>query len=123
MALFGLFGKKKNEFEIPGSGGGMPPGFGDVGVPHEGPPIGNFGPPEEAPNAFGREAPSAMPSFSMPPSPASAPQQQGFDQQQLVLAKLDAIRAVLDSVVQRLERIERLAQQSEEEAKPLPRWR
>jgi hypothetical protein len=121
MAFLGLFGKKKNDFEIPGSGGGMPPG--EFGVPHEGPPMGGFSPPEEAPSAFGREAPSPMPSFSMPPSPASVPQQQGFDQQQLVLAKLDAIRAVLDSVVQRLERIERLAQQTEEEAKPLPRWR
>lgn len=74
------------------------------------------------------------PSFAQPSSPLSftptfsAPQPQqpsfaGDKDFQLLNAKLDTIRAQLENISQRLERIERIANEAQQQEKEVVRWR
>lgn len=111
MALFGLFGKKKGEEEL------APPEMG-LGREHE---LGLKFPEEEEGMGAG-----IMPkSLSVPPGepfgeePAS-PRMMAFPQQmqppvsvskdlEILSAKLDALKALLESINQRLQNLERIA--------------
>ena len=107
MAFLGLFGKKKKEEEFPGidSEGIRMPDFEESALPpEEQPPIG-------APPGFG------MPGFS--PMQQSGMQMQQQTPQyareyEILSAKMDALKAILDSINQRLENIERIARGEQE---------
>ena len=71
----------------------------------------------------------SVPDFSQEPEtpPFDMPRQSPFQQQDnrgsdLINAKLDTIKAVLDNINTRLERLERMANSASEEPK-IPRWR
>ena len=126
------FWRKKDEFDL-GDLGPMPgekqmPGMDTSAFEKElSSEPGGF--PGEEPSAFPRTTPSdipeepAGPAFGAPPGPLtrqSAPQRpmQMYGQNrdiELLSAKLDAIRAMLENINQRLEKIERLARSSEHE--------
>jgi len=132
------FWKKKEDFDLRGFGD-MP---GEKGGPEKIPGMeqpsvfekelsaeaGGF--PEE-PSTFPRTIPSevpeepAGPAFEMPPGgpqTAAAPPSRGYMPQpsqtrdiELISAKLDAIRAMLENINQRLANLERIAKESEHE--------
>lgn len=85
------------------------------------PPMEDLGPAPLPPSRGmgGIPAPSAF-----APAPSAPPYDVSRDMQ-VVQAKLDTLKALLDSVVGKLERIERAQQPREEEAVPLSvrRWR
>jgi hypothetical protein len=105
MAFFGLFGKKKKEefLEEPG----LPQmGKEELGLPglEERAPM----PEEQAP--IGAPPGMGMPGFTGAQQRAQPMPQQPMEREYEVLsAKLDALKAVLDSINQRLEIIERIA--------------
>ena len=104
MAFFGLFGKKKKEEEIPE----MPPmGEDELGLGLGERPAGEYPSPEEQPPL------GAPPGFGMPgfkggaqPQTAVQPLEREYE---VLSAKLDALKAILDSINQRLENLERIA--------------
>ena len=119
MSIFEKLGFKKKEdlsFERGHEGG----------AGSEGPDFehsGNMGamPPMRKPSTpdFSSSEPGTAP-FDMPrPSSFQSQENHGLD---LVNAKLDTIKAVLDNINTRLERLERMANSASEEPK-IPRWR
>ena len=108
MAFFGLFGKKKQEEDIPVDIPGLGkeelglPGLEETEGPAEQPQI-------DAPPGMG------MPGFTGRQAMQQRPQQQRTDyrteerEYEVLSAKLDSLRAILDSINQRLESLERIA--------------
>jgi hypothetical protein len=111
MSIFEKLGFKKKSEDIP------PPldeGPGPAGMPPlREEPSPDLGPPMSEPSPMPRP-----PSFEPPSAvPAAAPgDSRSID---LVNAKLDAIKAVLDNINVRIERLEKIAAGEEE----TPRWR
>jgi hypothetical protein len=113
--------------EMPGRMDGRPdamPGFDDIGnaPPAPFPGMGTEG---RMPAGRGQLAPSAFAPAPVMQSPGAA---QGYDSSrdmQVVNAKLDTLKALLDSVNAKLDRMERSQAPKEEEAIPLSvrRWR
>jgi hypothetical protein len=97
--------------EIPGGmpAGGPPPGMEDLG-PTPIPPLRG---------SAGQPVPSIISPSMMPPPGAAQP----MGDMQLVNAKLDTLKALLDSINARLERMERQQRPLEEEPMAVRRWR
>jgi len=132
MALFDLFKKKKDEFEdlgMPESmGGDFPPidtgypGPDMGGLPPMGPPQGRgFPQPQNIPSQYQGFIPQPIQPISIPMSGpqqyGQMPQQQQFDmrtfndmfrsQVDLIVSKVDSMKATLDRINERLDYIER----------------
>lgn len=97
--VFG-FGKKKKMEEMPPMGEEMKiPDFEESALPQDQAPI-------EAPPGFG------MPGFAAPGQAGMQMQQQAPQfarEYEILSAKMDALKAILDSINQRLENLERIA--------------
>ena len=101
MAFFGLFGKRKEETES------MPEltrdelglGLEERQMPEEQPPIG-------APPGFGMPGFTQEPMQQKPQPQMAQPHEREYE---VLSAKLDALKAILDSINQRLENLERIA--------------
>lgn len=111
---------------LPGMPGEMPAAGGPAPHPEEfgpaPPPPLVRGPGAPAPSAF---APALAGPAAMPTGAAIGAAPDLTRDMQIVQAKLDTLKALLDSVISKLERIERGQQPKEEEAVPLSvrRWR
>lgn len=98
------FWKKEEEFELPEP---VAPGMGDSGMLEQRPGF----PAQEQPPGFGGAPFDQSPGF--PPAEPQVPPAQTFGQQQpdqqmqLLNSKLDTIKAQLETVLQRLERMEK----------------
>ncbi len=102
---------------MPGGMPGMIPPSGLTEMPTE-----DFGPAPFPPAMRGQ--PSFAPAQPMAP-PQAMPGADVSRDMQVVQAKLDTLKALLDSVISKLDRLERAQQPKEEEAVPLSvrRWR
>jgi hypothetical protein len=100
-----------------------PGGPGITEIPH----LEELGPVPPPPTPLGARpfAPPGMPAPSAFAPVPSAPAQDMTRDMQIVQAKLDTLKVLLDSINARLERMERMQQPKEEEAVPLAvrRWR
>ena len=103
MAFFGLFGKKKEEMEpMPDfTKDEMGLGLEERQMPEEQPPIG--APPGFGMSGFSQEQPMQQ---RMPQQQMAQPHEREYE---VLSAKLDALKAILDSINQRLENLERIA--------------
>lgn len=113
-----MFWKKKDDLALDNLGG-MPGGMADLGqVPSEDPygtdggmpgqPMGQYAPQQYSRQPIPQQQ-FQQPSFSGYPSQ----QQNGGRDLEVVSAKLDALKAYLDSINQRLANLERIAEQQQ----------
>ncbi|MBN2459259.1 hypothetical protein JXB28_03155 [Candidatus Woesearchaeota archaeon] len=119
MSIFGkLLGKKKDDLGLDGMGPEAGLGGAGYGEPLGSPDMGGYGAapgmgqPSSSfsPEAMGFErVPPGSSSYSQPGSQSVSDINMGKDLE-IINAKLDAIKAELDSVNQRLKRIERIAE-------------
>jgi len=110
-------------------GGGKDP-FGGLGTMPGSSPPGDFGapamndsfPPSGFPQqpSFNQGSFAPGPSFS--PQPVFAPSRESGTDMQVISAKLDAIRATLDSINQRVANLERVAYGEQEQQKGRYQW-
>ena len=111
MAFLGLFGKKKTEEGFPEEMPSM--GSDELGLPGLRERKGEEYPmPEEQPPISGPPG-MGMPGFTgaqqrRQPQPMPQPMEREYE---VLSAKLDALRAILDSINQRLENLERIARE------------
>lgn len=138
MSIFGkLLGKKKDDLGLDAGGGGIgginPPDLGLGAGLNE--PLGSpdmaYTNPVGMPPQGGGFSPEAMGFERVPPGASSynQPSQQSISEinmgkdLEIINAKLDAIKAELDSVNQRLKRIERIAEGEREGPEyPKDKW-
>lgn len=102
---------KHKEPELPDN---LPPIPGAPDLPAEMPPIGAPAPPAGIPAAPGIPAgppmePTPSPAFQQMEQMSGSAQEKDM---QLIAAKLDVLKAQLDNITQRLDRLESLAQES-----------
>jgi len=128
MSVFSKLAFWKKRDELSELGLGTPSGFGkETGFDNLGLPKEDYGFSKD----FGQDAAAFQPSFGQQQRPFQA-QQPSYPQQQqmftvdkdmeIISSKLDALRASLESLNQRLANIERIARGEEEERHTRSRW-